>query len=122
MSYNLCPLLGRRRSAPDTPARHFVPAFVTNSLITIDFTYTNGGGTALAMPLSTRSSMELSRYSLAITITGTLTVLAASMLVWLLLTEPVALATAVGDHDLTALAQAVGHALAATFKAIARYL
>ena len=62
--------------------------------------------------------MELSRYSLAITITGTLTVLAASMLVWLLLTEPVALATAVGDHDLTALAQAVGHALAATFKAI----
>jgi hypothetical protein len=66
--------------------------------------------------------MELSRYSLAITITGTLTVLAASMLVWLLLTEPVALATAVGDHDLTALAQAVGHALAATFKAIARYL
>ena len=66
--------------------------------------------------------MELGRYSLAITITGTLTVLAASMLVWLLLTEPVALATAVGDHDLTALAQAVGHALAATFKAIVRYL
>jgi len=49
-------------------------------------------------------------------------VLAASMLVWLLLTEPVALATAVGDHDLSALAQAVGHALAATFKAIVRYL
>ena len=36
--------------------------------------------------------MELSRYSLAITITGMLTVLVASMLVWLLLTEPVALA------------------------------
>jgi hypothetical protein len=34
----------------------------------------------------------------------------------------VALATAVGDHDLSALAQAVGHALAATFKAIVRYL
>ena len=66
--------------------------------------------------------MELSRYSLALTITGMLTVLVASMLVWLLLTEPVALATAVSDHDLTALAQAVGHALAATFKAIARYL
>jgi hypothetical protein len=34
----------------------------------------------------------------------------------------VALATAVSDHDLTALAQAVGHALAATFKVLVRYL
>ena len=66
--------------------------------------------------------MELSRYSLAIAVSGALTVLVASMLIWLLLAEPVALATAVNDHDLTALAQAVGHALAATFKVLVRYL
>jgi len=36
--------------------------------------------------------------------------------------EPVALATAVNEHDLTSLAQAVGHALAATFKVLLRYL
>lgn len=66
--------------------------------------------------------MELSRYSLAITITSAFTVFAASVLIWLLISEPVALATAIGDHDLSALAQALGHALAATFKAIARYL
>jgi uncharacterized membrane-anchored protein len=66
--------------------------------------------------------MEISRYSLAMAITGALTVLVASMLIWLLLAEPVALATAVNDHDLAALAQAVGHALAATFKVLVRYL
>ena len=66
--------------------------------------------------------MELSRYSLAMAVTGTLAVLVASMLIWLLLAEPVALATAVNDHDLAALAQAVGHALVATFKVLAKYL
>jgi uncharacterized membrane-anchored protein len=66
--------------------------------------------------------MEISRYSLAMAITGALTVLVASMLIWLLLAEPVALATAVNDHDLAALAQAVGHALAATLKVLVRYL
>jgi len=66
--------------------------------------------------------MELGRYSLAMAIAGTLTVLIASILIWLLVSEPVALATAVGDHDMTALAQAIGHALAEGFKAIVRYL
>jgi hypothetical protein len=66
--------------------------------------------------------MELSRYSLAIAVSGALTVLVASMLIWLLLAEPVALATAVNDHDVASLAQAVGHALAATFKVLLRYL
>ena len=66
--------------------------------------------------------MVLSRYSLAIAVSSALTVLVASMLIWLLLAEPVALATAVNDHDLAALAQAVGHALAATFKVLVRYL
>jgi uncharacterized membrane-anchored protein len=66
--------------------------------------------------------MELSRYSLAMAVTAALTVLVASMLIWLLVAEPVALATAVNDHDLAALAQAVGHALAATVKVLLRYL
>ena len=66
--------------------------------------------------------MELSRYSLAIAVLGAVTVLVASVLIWLLLAEPVALARAVNDHDVTALAQAVGHALAATFKVLVRYL
>lgn len=66
--------------------------------------------------------MELSRYSLAIAVSGAVTVLVASLLIWLLLAEPVALATAVNDHDVTALATAVGHALAATFKVLLRYL
>jgi hypothetical protein len=37
-------------------------------------------------------------------------------------TEPVALATAVHDHDLTQLAEAIGQALAAGFKALVEYL
>ena len=66
--------------------------------------------------------MEMSRYSLAMAIAGTTTVVVASLLVWLLLTEPVALATAVNDHDLTDLALAIGRALADGIKAIAEYL
>jgi len=66
--------------------------------------------------------MELGRYSLAIAISSAVTVLVASVLIWLLLAEPVALATAVNDHDLATLAQAVGHALVATFKVLLRYL
>ena len=66
--------------------------------------------------------MELSRYSIAMAVTGTYTVLVASLLVWLLVTEPVALATAVHDHDLTQLAEAIGQALVAGFRALVEYL
>jgi hypothetical protein len=66
--------------------------------------------------------MEMSRYSLAMAIAGTTTLVVASLLVWLLLTEPVALATAVNDHDLTDLALAIGRALADGIRAIAEYL
>jgi hypothetical protein len=66
--------------------------------------------------------MELGRYSLAVAIAAGVTVLAASLLIWLLLSEPVALATAVGDKDVTALAAAIGKALAVGLKAITRYL
>jgi hypothetical protein len=66
--------------------------------------------------------MELSRYSVAMAVTGTFTVLVASLLVWLLVTEPVALATAVQDRDLTQLAEAISQALVAGFKALVEYL
>jgi hypothetical protein len=66
--------------------------------------------------------MEMSRYSLAMAIAGTMTVVVASLLVWLVVTEPVALANALNQHDLTDLAYAIGRALAAGFKVIAEYL
>jgi hypothetical protein len=66
--------------------------------------------------------MERGRYSLAVAVTGMITMFVASMIIWLLLSEPVALATAVGDHDLSALAQAIGHALAEGLKEIVKYL
>jgi hypothetical protein len=49
-------------------------------------------------------------------------VLVASLLVWLLVTEPVALATAVHEHDLTQLAEAIGQAIVAGVKALVEYL
>ena len=66
--------------------------------------------------------MEMTRYSLAMAIAGTLTLVVASLIVWLVMTEPVALATALNEQDLTDLAQAIGRALAAGLKAIAEYL
>jgi hypothetical protein len=66
--------------------------------------------------------MEMSRYSLAMALAGTLTLMMASLIVWLVVTEPVALATALNDQDLTDLAQAIGRALAAGLRAIAEYL
>jgi hypothetical protein len=66
--------------------------------------------------------MELGRYSLAMAITTVVTVLIACTLIWLLVSEPVALATAVNEGDVTALAKAVGSALIAGLQALARYL
>ena len=63
--------------------------------------------------VSTRPDMEMTRYSLAMAIAGTLTLLVASLIVWLVVTEPVALATALNEQDLTDLAQAIGRALSA---------
>jgi hypothetical protein len=66
--------------------------------------------------------MDLGRYSLAMAITTVFTVLVACTLIWLLVSEPVALATAVNDGDVTALAKAVGSALLAGLQALAQYL
>ena len=66
--------------------------------------------------------MELGRMSLPLTIAGLATLAVASTLIWLLLYEPVALAGAVNDGDITAVAQAIGSALVKTLAALVRYL
>jgi hypothetical protein len=66
--------------------------------------------------------MDLGRYSLAVAITTVITVLIACTLIWLVVSEPVALATAVNEGDVTALAKALGSALLAGLQALATYL
>jgi hypothetical protein len=66
--------------------------------------------------------MELGRFSLSLTIAGIGTLTVASMLIWLLLYEPVALAGALDQGDLSVVAQAIGTALLKTVAALFRYL
>jgi hypothetical protein len=66
--------------------------------------------------------MELGRMSLPLTIAGLATLAVASTLIWLLLYQPVALAGAVTDGDITVVAQAIGTALVKTLVALVRYL
>jgi hypothetical protein len=46
----------------------------------------------------------------------------ATLLVWLLVTEPVALAAAVGGEDLSELADAISKAILSGLEALAQYL
>ena len=66
--------------------------------------------------------MELGRFSLSLSIAGIATLTIASMLIWLLLYEPVALAGALDQGDLSVVAQALGTALLKTVAALFRYL
>jgi hypothetical protein len=66
--------------------------------------------------------MELGRFSLSLTIAGIGTLTIASMLIWLLLYEPVALAGALDQGDLSVVAQAIGTALLKTVAALFQYL
>jgi hypothetical protein len=66
--------------------------------------------------------MELGRFSLSLTIAGIGTLTIAAMLIWLLLYEPVALAGALDQGDLSVVAQALGTALLKTVAALFRYL
>jgi hypothetical protein len=66
--------------------------------------------------------MELERFSLSLTIAGIGTLAIASMLIWLLLYQPVALAGALDQGDLSVVAQAIGTALLKTVAALFRYL
>jgi uncharacterized membrane protein required for colicin V production len=65
--------------------------------------------------------MEFGRYSLALAITGVTTILVAALLIWVLLTEPVALADALSRSDLSSLLQAIGNAIVEGWKTVARY-
>jgi hypothetical protein len=66
--------------------------------------------------------MELGRFSLSLTIAGIGTLTVASMLIWLLLYEPVALAGALDQGDLSVVAQAIGTALLKTVAALFHYI
>lgn len=66
--------------------------------------------------------MRTGRYQIAIAITGATTLVAAALLVWLFLTEPVALATAVSGEDISELASAVGKAILSGLRTLAHYL
>ena len=66
--------------------------------------------------------MELGRLSLSLTIAGIGTLAVASMLIWLLLYEPIALAGALDKGDLSVVAQAIGTALLKTVAVLFRYL
>ena len=66
--------------------------------------------------------MELGRFSLSLTIAGIGTLTIAAMLIWLLLYEPVALAGALDQGDLSVVAQALGTALLKTVAALFQYL
>jgi hypothetical protein len=66
--------------------------------------------------------MDLGRYSLPLTIAAISTLLMASMLIWLVLYEPVAIAGAIEQRDVRVVAEALGQALYTGIKALVRYL
>jgi hypothetical protein len=66
--------------------------------------------------------MEFGRYSLSLAIAGLATLMAASLLIWLLLYEPVALAGAFERGDVTLVAEALGRALLSGLKVLVQYL
>lgn len=100
----------------------FVPPLVPKSYKEFDLADPGRDGTALALKGARGGPMELGRFSLSLTIAGIVTLMAASMLIWLLLYAPVALAGAVDHGDLAAVAEAIGTALLKTVAALFRYL
>lgn len=66
--------------------------------------------------------MTLERMSLPLTIAGLATFVAASVLIWLLLYEPVALAGAVEHGEISLVAEAIGRALINGLQVLVRYL
>jgi hypothetical protein len=66
--------------------------------------------------------MQISRYSVAMAVAVSVTLVVSALLVWLLVTEPVALATAVTTRDVGSLATALGKVLVAGIKELLRYL
>jgi hypothetical protein len=66
--------------------------------------------------------MDLGRYSLPLTIAAISTLLVASILIWLVLYEPVAIAGAIEQRDVRVVAEALGEALYTGLRALVRYL
>lgn len=67
-------------------------------------------------------AMFSGRLSLSLTVAGLATLCAASLLVWLVLYEPVAVATAVDEGSLVPIFQLIGYTLTRAARAIVRYL
>jgi hypothetical protein len=66
--------------------------------------------------------MDLGRYSLPLTIAAGATLVAASLLIWLVLYEPVAIAGAIDQRDVTVVAEALGRAFYAGLRTLISYL
>ena len=66
--------------------------------------------------------MDLGRYSLPLTVAAVMSLVAASVLIWLMLYEPVALAGALEQRDVRVAAEALGRALMTGLKVLVRYL
>jgi hypothetical protein len=66
--------------------------------------------------------MEYDRYSLPLSIAAVLALCGALLLIWLVLAEPVAVATAFDGGDLAAVLELIGRTLASAARAIVRYL
>jgi hypothetical protein len=66
--------------------------------------------------------MEYGRYSLPLTIAAAFALCGALLLIWLVLAEPVAVATAFDRGDLAAVLELIGQTLARAARALVRYL
>jgi len=66
--------------------------------------------------------MDFGRYSLPLTVAAVSTLVAASVLIWLVLYEPVALAGAIEQRDVRVVAEAFGEAFFNGLKLLVRYL
>ena len=64
----------------------------------------------------------MERYSRSLMIAGLATLTVAAGLIWLLLSEPVALAAAVDHGDITVIAAAMGRAIVSAITTLVRYL
>lgn len=66
--------------------------------------------------------MDGARVSLSLVITGLATLAAALLLIWLVLSEPVAVANAVDEGSLSSMLALIGRTLATAARALVRYL
>jgi hypothetical protein len=80
-----------------------------------------GRGSPDGMGLAYARAMDVGRLSLPLAVAGLATLVAASVLIWMLLNEPVALADAIEHGDLTVAVEALGRALVSGLEVLFRY-